>query len=179
MNLYGRFILVLIKLMFRKSSFQPFQPTTVYYRVWPHDIDVNIHLTAARYFSFGDLGRIYWLACNGFLHKILFNGYRAVINAQEITYIREFRPFSLVELKVELKCWDEKYAYFEQRFYHKGELYAVSHARMAVLFNRKVVSLGSFLERFGHSVENRPQTVAIADWKETLKAKREHFTNSK
>ena len=178
MNLYGRSILLLIKLIFTKTSFDPFQPAVTRFRVWPHDIDVNIHLTAARYFSFGDLGRINWLAHNGFLHKILFNGYQAVINAQEITYIREFRPFSVLELKVELKCWDEKYAYFEQRFYHRGELYAVSHARMALLYKRKVISIGAVFERFGKKVENRPETEAIADWKETLKAKREHFTNS-
>jgi acyl-CoA thioesterase FadM len=175
MNLYGRFILFLIQSIFVKTKFEPFVPVKTSFRVWPHDIDVNIHLTAARYFSFGDFGRLSWLLNNSLLKHFFGSGYRGVINAQEITYIREFRPFSRVDLEIELKCWDEKYGYFEQRYYHKGQLYAVSHARMAMLYQRKVISFGETFNRFNYSVENKPETEAITDWKETLKAKKDYF----
>ena len=132
-----------------KKRFEPYEPVHTYFRVWPHDIDVNIHLTAARYLSFADFGRVSWLAANGLLKRFYATGYQAVLNAQEITYIREFRPFSRVDVVVQLKCWDEKYGYFEQKFYHKGELYAVSHARMAMLYKKKVVSYGEAFKHFG------------------------------
>jgi acyl-CoA thioesterase FadM len=176
MNLYGRFLLFLTKVLFTKVHFDPFAPVKMKFRVWLHDIDVNVHLTAARYFSFGDFGRMNWLAKNGLLKRFFASGYQAVLNAQEITYIREFKPFSRLELEIELKCWDEKYGYFEQRFYHKGQLYAVSHARMAILHRRKVVSFGEVFKRFGLSSHNQPETEAITDWKETLRAKRDHFS---
>lgn len=175
MNLYGRFIIFLFQTLLSKKRFDPFAPIKQSFRVWPHDIDVNFHLTAARYFSFGDFGRLGWLGQNGLLQRFFGTGYRGVVNAQEITYIREFLPFSRVDIEVELKCWDEKYGYFEQRFYHKGQLYAVSHARMAMLYERKVLSFGETFRRFGFEVENRPETEAITDWKETLRAKRDHF----
>jgi len=178
MNLYGRFILFIFTVIFRKREFDPFKPVKTHFRVWPHDIDINIHLTAARYFSFGDFGRVYWLANNGLLKRFFATGYQAVINAQEITYIREFRPFSRVDLEVELKSWDEKYGYFEQRFYHKGQLYAVSHARMAILYKRKVISYSDTFYNFGLQANNKPETEAITDWKALLQAKREHFSKS-
>jgi acyl-CoA thioesterase FadM len=177
MNLYGRFLIFLIQVVFRKAEFEPFKPVQTHFRVWLHDIDVNLHLTAARYFSFGDFGRLTWLANNNLLRRFMATGYRGVVNAQEITYIREFLPFSRVDIEVELKCWDEKYGYFEQRFYYKGKLYAVSHARMAMLYERKVISFQETFKRFGYDVENRPETEAIKDWKETLKAKKEHFAD--
>ncbi len=176
MNLYGRFLLFLVRYLFLVTRFEAFTPVKLGFRVWLHDIDVNFHLTAARYFSFGDFGRMQWLAKNGLLRRFYLKGYKAVLNAQEITYIREFKPFSRLELVVELKCWDEKYGYFEQRFYHQGQLYAVSHARMAMLYQRKVVSFGEVFKRLGLAVENRSETLAITDWKETLAAKRDYFT---
>ncbi|WP_196158418.1 thioesterase family protein [Reinekea sp. G2M2-21] len=177
MNLFGRFLLFLITLPFIRREFAPFKPIRLTFRVWLHDIDVNIHLTAARYFSFGDFGRLRWLANNKLLSRFVMTGYRAVLNAQEITYIREFRPFSKVELEIELKCWDEKYAYFEQRFYCRGKLFAVAHARMAIVYQSSVISMKEAFSRFGYQVESPPETEAIADWKATLRAKREHFSS--
>lgn len=177
MNLYGRFLLFLIRALFVTPRMQPFEPVNLSFRVWPHDIDVNVHLTAARYFSFGDFGRLNWLVQNGLLRNFFKHGYQGVLNAQELTYVREFKPFSRVDVAVQLRCWDEKYGYFEQRFYHKGELYAVGHARMAMLHKRKVVSMGEVFERFGHKVESQSETEAITDWKETLRAKRDYFTS--
>ena len=175
MNLYGRFFLFLLNYPFIAKHFDAYAPIQKRFRVWLQDIDVNAHLTAARYFSFGDLGRIQWLASNGLLQKFFFTGYKAVLNAQEMTYIREFRPLSHVDLTIELKSWDEKYGYFEQRFYHQGQLYAVGHARMAILHQRQVISFGEVFKHFGHAIENKPETEAITDWKETLRAKREYF----
>lgn len=176
MNLLGRLFLLVLTRLFYKSSWSPFEPVTMVFRVWPHDIDANIHLTAARYFSFGDLTRLKWLSANGLVTKLYTNGYRAVVNAQEITYIREFKPFAKVRVEVELMCWDEKYGYHEQRFYCGDRLFAISHTRMAMTYRGKVVSFDAVCETFGLAVENKPETLVISDWKATLKAKREQFS---
>lgn len=176
MNLYGRFLLSIISMCFNHHRFDPFEPVRLHFRVWPHDIDINVHLTAARYLSFGDFGRMQWLANNQLLWPFVRKGFKGVLNAQEITYIREFKPFSRVDIAIELKCWDDKYGYFEQRFYCKGKLHAVSHARLAILHNQKVVSFDQVFQRLGYVIHNQPETEAITDWKATLKAKRAHFS---
>ncbi|MBU2862546.1 thioesterase family protein [Reinekea marina] len=176
MNLYGRLFLFSLKSIITKPKFDPLATVETNFRVWPHDMDVNIHLTAARYFSFGDLGRMGWLRNNGFLWRFFKGGYRAVLNAQELTYIREFTPFSKVKLEVELMSWDEKYGYFEQRFYSKGKLFAVGHARMAILQKGKVLPYDAVFESFGQQCQSPSETEAIRDWKETLAAKKAHFS---
>lgn len=176
MNLIGRLLLEILRLLYSKRTFDPFKTITRQFRVWPHDIDINIHLTAARYLSFGDLCRIAWMSENRILKPFLTQGYMGVVNAQEITYIREFKPFAKVTMETQLMCWDEKYGYFEQRFYCDGQIYAVAHVRMAVLLKRKVITLGQFFENIGYSLQSPDETIVIKDWKEMLSAKKEQFS---
>ena len=175
MNLIGRFLILVITSPFRARGQDPFITIRQRRRVWLHDMDLNIHLTAARYFSFGDLCRIQWLIDCGLGKDFLFGRYRAVLNAQELTYIREFPPFSRVDVVVRLVCWDEKYAYFEQRFYRGDTLHSIGHARMAILHKGKVISAGQVFGRDGEPMVSPPETEAIQDWKETLAAKRDQF----
>jgi len=175
MNLIGRICIELIANSMRMNRFDPFKTISRTFRVWPHDIDLNIHLTASRYFSFADLSRIAWMAENNVAWHFLFKGFRGVVNAQEITYIREFRPFSRVIMESNLICWDEKYAYFEQRFYCKDALYAIAHVRMAIIYKKEIRSIDYFFQHLGHHLESPGETEVISDWKETLKAKRRQF----
>lgn len=177
MNLIGRFLLLVLRAALRRSSqADPLAPVHQRFRVWPHDMDVNIHLTAARYFSFGDLCRTQWIIDTGLGKAYLKQGYRAVLNAQEMTYIREFRPFSRVEARVQLVCWDDKYGYFEQRFYHGERLYSVGHARVAILKDGKVLGFDDVFARQNLDLTSPPETEAVTDWKATLAAKRERFS---
>lgn len=175
MNLIGRLILELIATIFNKSPFDPLKTVVRSFRVWPHDMDINIHLTAARYFSFGDLVRIAWWADNKILWSFFIQGYKGVVNAQEITYIREFTPFSKVTLEAQLICWDEKYCYFEHRYYSGDQLYSIAHARVAMIYKRKVISLNEVFSKLATDIESPPETEVIADWKETLQAKKRQF----
>ena len=60
MNLYFRIILVLIKSFFAKKI-SPLTSSTLSFRALPFDCDINLHLTNARYLSFMDLGRTYYV----------------------------------------------------------------------------------------------------------------------
>lgn len=177
MNLIGRFLTLVIASLFRPKVRDPFVTIRQRRRVWLHDMDLNVHLTAARYFSFGDLCRIQWLVDCGLGKDFLFGRYRAVLNAQELTYIREFPPLSRVDVVVRLVCWDDKYAYFEQRFYRGEVLHSIGHARMAILQKGQVIRTDQVFADQGKTVTSPPETEAIKDWKETLAAKRDQFTS--
>lgn len=176
MNLVGRFLILVIGALWRPRAGDPLATIRRHYRVWPHDMDLNFHLTAARYFSFGDLCRIQWLIDSGLGRWFIQGRLRAVLNAQEMTYIREFPPLTRVDLEVQLMCWDQKYAYFEQRFYHNSRLHSIGHARMAILKSGRIISAGDALAELGHRLDSPPETEAIRDWKETLAAKRDRFS---
>ncbi len=186
MNLLGRLLLLFLRAAAialagrRPQKLQADQVSRQIYRVWPHDLDLNFHLTSARYLSFADLARFRWFIDNGILGRFLLGGYRAVISAQEITYMREFSLFSRVMIDVELMCWDQKYSYFEQRYYRcvngQEQLCAVGHVRIAVLKGRSVMQPMQFLQELGSDAASPAETLVVTDWKETLEAKRQQFS---
>lgn len=176
MNLLGRLFLVCFGILFRAKPSKQLHTAALHFRVWPHDIDINGHLTASRYFSFGDLGRLNWMIQNNVFKDFVNLRFRGVVNAQEMTYIREFKPFARVELQVDLAAWDDKYTYFEQRYYHKGKLFSVGHARVCLLKGRKVFPPKQFIALYGREAPNVNETPAVAAWKQTLNAKRDQFS---
>ena len=57
-------------------------------RVWPQDIDFNLHLNNARYLSFMDYGRIHLSAATGILTPVLKERWIPLVGSLSITYRR-------------------------------------------------------------------------------------------
>lgn len=128
---------------------KPENPLKVFhyrFRVMPWDCDINIHLTNGRYPQRLDHARTdYFLRIGSgllFAHK----QWRSVLASQTITFIREIKPFSLVDIESRVLYWDQKYFYTEHRFMVNGCLHAKTVARVAVLKMGKVKPYDSFLK---------------------------------
>lgn len=123
----------------------PVKPFHFHFRVMPWDCDINIHLTNGRYPQRLDHARTRFFLRIGsgllFAHK----GWRSVLQTQTITFIREIKPFSLVDIESRILYWDEKYFYFEHRFMVKGRLHAKCVARVAVIKHNKVQPFDKFV----------------------------------
>jgi len=57
MNLYLRLLLIIIKIKRLRLCIEPEGTSRISFRVWPHDCDLNLHLTNSRYLAFMDLAR--------------------------------------------------------------------------------------------------------------------------
>jgi hypothetical protein len=57
-------------------------------RVWPNDIDLNLHLNNARFLSLMDYGRTHLLARSGLLEHILRSRWQPLVGAVWMTYRR-------------------------------------------------------------------------------------------
>ena len=123
----------------------PLKPFHFYFRVMPWDCDINIHLTNGRYPQRLDHARTRFFLQIGsgllFAHK----GWRSVLASQTLIFIREIKPFALVDIESRVLYWDEKYFYMEHRFLVEGRLHAKCVARIAVLKMGKVKPFDSFL----------------------------------
>lgn len=172
MNLYGRMLWVLLRLLYVPALAQAYLRSRLRFRVWPHDCDFNLHLTNSRYFSLMDLGRTEHMLRCGWLKVIFKYRLKFVVNASEITFIRELPPFAAFTLSTQLLAFDEKYAYFEQRFTHKGKLCAIAHARVAVIKGREVISFRQMAALAGQTLESPVLPEAIALWKQLLDHKK-------
>ncbi|PWJ44813.1 thioesterase family protein [Sediminitomix flava] len=171
MNLYWRLLALLLKLPFINTSDE--LKWTQTFRVLPSDCDINIHLTNSRYFAFADLGRTYGMIKFGLFKHLIKNKWAAVVNAQEITFIKQIPPFAKFTLETELIYWDEKYWYIEQKFLLNSKVAAIAKFRGVYLEKGKVIPSSKVLAAKGISLEQPPLTDKILKWKEMLDQKKQ------
>jgi acyl-CoA thioesterase FadM len=95
-------------------------------RVWPQDIDFNLHLNNARYLSFMDYGRIHLMAATGILTPALQERWTPLVGSVSITYRRSLALWARFTLSTRLMCWDEKWLYMEHVFTGDAGLAAIA-----------------------------------------------------
>lgn len=172
MNLYLRLIRVLLRQLWAKSLDNPLHRRFIFFRVWLHDCDFNLHLTNSRYFALMDLCRMDLMMGLGMGRKIMHHKWKFVVNAQEITYIKEVAPFSRFRISSQILGWDQKYFYVEHRFSTKGKLHAIAHIRIAALQGNSVIGMDKVFNQCGFTdmQPNVPEAVDI--WKQLLEHKK-------
>ena len=85
-------------------------------RVWPNDIDFNLHLNNSRYLSHMDYGRMRMIARIGVLDPVLRERWMPLVGSVFITYRRSLPLMAQFTLASRVLCWDEKWFYMEQVF---------------------------------------------------------------
>lgn len=102
MNLVLRLIRIVFHAFFRpKAGF--FDKTTVDFRVWVNDLDLNMHMTNSRYLSVMDLGRTDLLIRAGLAHHFWRHNWQAVLGAANLRFRRGLTFFQ--NIPSILKWW--------------------------------------------------------------------------
>ena len=105
------------------------------YRVLPHDMGFRDHLPNYRYLSFIELNITHWLmAC---CHQKGIKNLGWIIAMQEMVYLKEIKFLNKISVNSTLVGWDNKYVYFETRFFVKSQLMGVGMTKF-VLTDKKV-----------------------------------------
>lgn len=94
-------------------------------RVLPTDLDINMHLTNARYLSVMDLGRTELIIQAGILRKLLAKQWLPVVAVANLRFFKQIDPFQSYKLVTRVIGWDEKWFYIEQRFEVEQKLAAI------------------------------------------------------
>jgi len=164
MNLWFRLLRVaLVSLLRRRLGLM--EVSTLDFRVWPTDLDFNLHMTNARYLALMDLGRMDLILRTGLWKPVVRQKWAPVIGGTVVRFRRPLRAFQPVRLSSRMVSWDERWIYIEHRLESKGR--AVCHALVR----------GAFVAPDGTLP---PQTVATAsgftgaapslpDWAESWK----------
>jgi acyl-CoA thioesterase FadM len=125
---------------------QPLATDTISLRVWPNDIDFNLHLNNARYLSVMDYGRIRLLARAGLLKPVIKARFAPVVGSVWITYRRSLPLWARYRLSTRLACWDERWFYMEQIFSSREGLVAAGWVKGALLKNSAIVPPQQIME---------------------------------
>ena len=163
MNLILRLIRVLFVAL-RRPPLDLFGESVVRFRVWPGDLDFNLHMNNGRYLTLMDLGRLDLMARHGTLKQVHKNRWQPVVAAQTILYRRALKPFQRYSLHSRVVCWDDKFIYLEQRFQTGDKLAASAIVKAAVRRGGRTLRPRELLKAIGQERRSPPMPPAIKAW---------------
>lgn len=105
MNLWFRVLWLFLTAPFRARIEAPFGVSRLHFRVWPLDLDTNLHLNNGRYLTIADLGRADLLTQTGLWKAVFQEGLMPMLSGSAIRYRRELKPFQAFTLESRIVCW--------------------------------------------------------------------------
>lgn len=140
----------------------------------PLDCDFNLHLTNSRYPAILDLARTQYLMQIDALRMIVGGGWKSVLSSQSISFIKEIKPFSKVDVTTQVLYWDRKYCYIEHKFLVGDKLHAKALARVAFIKGKRVRSFDKLLVDINDKVdfESPSEPDQVSAWLNLLESKK-------
>ncbi len=122
MNLLFRLLKTLLLWVLRPARHGILEESVVRFRVWPNDLDTNLHMNNGRYMTLMDLGRLDLLLRNGSIRHVLRQRWYPVLAGTLIRFRRPLNLFQKFEIRTRIVTWDSKWVYLEQRMLRRGDL---------------------------------------------------------
>ncbi len=124
MNLIFRLVWLFITAS-RRKRIRMTEASKLPLRVLPTDMDINMHLTNARYLSMMDLGRAEFIIQAGMFKELMKRKWLPVVAVANLKFIKQINPLQRFNLITRIVGWDEKWFFMEQRFEVEGQLVAL------------------------------------------------------
>jgi len=134
MNLLGRVLWLLLTCKFRPQA-KYFDEVKTRFRVWPTDLDTNLHMNNGVYLSIMDLGRTDLGLRTGLLRVMKERGWYPVVASQAIRYRRSLKPWRAFEVHTKVLGWDERFFFIQQKFMLGQEVAALAVVKARLLKN--------------------------------------------
>lgn len=180
MNLYLRFLIVLIASLFRSRVQSVLEGCSLRLHVLPNDLDTNGHMNNGRYLTLMDLGRLDLVLRTPLFKTMIQKKSVPVLASVKMRYRIPLHVFEPFDIQTKVLCWDEKWVYMEQRFViakgsKKGAVAAIALLKGGFYDRRRktTVPTPELLEVVGVSRESPPFPPYILDWQkaeDSLKA---------
>jgi acyl-CoA thioesterase FadM len=154
-----RLIWVIIAAFFRPKLGLGGQ-SRLHLRVWPNDLDINIHMNNARYLAMMDLGRTDWIIRSGAWRLMLHQRMAPIIGGCMVRYRRSLGPFQAYHLDSSLLGWDERWLYVRQSMSDQGGLACLAVQRVGFTRSGRLVPTAELAERLGHC----GPAILVPDW---------------
>lgn len=168
MTILFRFIWMLLTVKFRaKIGF--FDVAELKQRVWPIDLDTNIHMNNSRYLAVMDLGRIDWVIRCGGAGLMAREKYAPVVGGSMLRFRRSLLPFQRYVLKTRVLGWDDRWAYFEQTLHAKQGVACYGVLRAGFTKEGKLVPPSAIAGRLGYDGPDVPAPEWAKGWNEEEK----------
>jgi acyl-CoA thioesterase FadM len=164
MNLYFRLLKLFFTRLFFPKPLQLLDTSVVNGRVWPTDLDNNLHMNNGRYLTIMDLGRFDWILSCSYLGFCLKKRWFPIVGALKILYLKPLKPFQRFQLKTRILGWDAKWIYVEQIFEVDGVLCAKSVLQGLFHGKQAKVTTREWLKAAGHHKKSPRLPQDVRDW---------------
>jgi len=167
MNLLFRLLKTLLLWIVFPSRRGILDESIVRFRVWPTDLDTNLHMNNGRYLTLMDLGRLDLLLRNGAIRHVMAQKWYPVLASCHIRFRRSLNLFQRFEIRTRIVTWDEKWIYLEQRILREGDV--ALHAYLKGVFIARAggsVPVTRLLELMGVKQDAPAMPAGLAAWKE-------------
>ena len=134
-----------------KSKVDLLATTRVYLRVWPNDLDFNVHVNNGRYLALADIGRMHWSVRTGVLAVARQQKAFPVIGDALAKFRHDLRVFQTFEIHTRLIGWDRKWGFIEHRFVRMDRVIGVVAIRGVFKGPDGPVSPEVLLARLAHA----------------------------
>ena len=143
-----------------KSQVDLLATTRVRFRVWPNDLDFNLHANNGRYLALADIGRMHWFVRTGVLGIARQQKALPVIGDAIAKFRRDLRVLQTFEIHTRLIGWDRKWGFLEHRFVRNDRVIGVVAIRGVFKARDGPIDPQVFLAELAHSAPSP----ALAEW---------------
>jgi acyl-CoA thioesterase FadM len=133
MNLWFRLLWLFLTARFRAPIPAPFGVSVLRFRVWPHDLDLSMHMNNGRYFALMDLGRLDLMLGMGVAGAAVKSGWTPILSASKVRFRRELKPFKAFRLESRILWWSTTQFIVEQRLLSQAAEGDMAHASALML----------------------------------------------
>lgn len=163
MNLVFRLMAVIIGAMWRPRLGMG-DASALNFRVWPLDLDFNMHMTNSRYLSLMDLGRTDLILRAGAWPVMRREKLGVVLAGAAMRFRRPLSPFARFSLATRLFGCDERWMYVEQIFTGPDGVACSAVMRAAFVKVGRLVPPGPVLEAAMPGFVKLDAPGWVADW---------------
>jgi acyl-CoA thioesterase FadM len=166
MSLWLRFFWVIVSGFFRKPLAVS-DVAVLPQRVWPDELDINIHMNNAKYLAVMDLGRTDWIVRTGAWRLMQNERMAPVVGGSMVRFRRSLRPFQKFELRTRLLGWDERWLYVEQVMVSREGIACAAVQRTGFTLAGRLVTPAELAKKLHFSGPNVPAPAWVKDWSES------------
>ena len=166
MNLLFRLLKTILLYLLRPTRRGILDESVVRFRVWPNDLDTNLHMNNGRYLTLMDLGRLDLLLHNGAMSHVLRNKWYPVLAGTQLRFRRPLNLFQKFEIRTRIVSWDFKWVYLEQKILRNGDLALQAYLKGVFVGPKGSVPITQLLELMGIGEPPPPMSAGLAGWME-------------
>jgi acyl-CoA thioesterase FadM len=138
--------------------------TRVRLRVWPDDLDFNLHVNNGRYLTLADLGRMDWFVRTGVWKLARREKALPMVGDAIAKFRKDLRCLQTFCIDTRMLGWDQRWGFLEHRFIREGRVLGVVAIRGVFKGANGAVEPRSLLSKLGTGAESPPLPRWILQW---------------